>query len=95
MNAAANRGQVNLLLRRKVFAAPLVAPPYTNCPPWSPENQLIRIPHLSVVPSSFGQTYDITVQRQENEGFGFVIISSVNKAGSTIGNTVCLLKFVM
>ena len=30
--------------------------------------------------------YDITVNRRENEGFGFVIISSVTKSGSTIGN---------
>ena len=29
--------------------------------------------------------YDITVTRREDEGFGFVIISSVTKAGSTIG----------
>ena len=29
--------------------------------------------------------YDITVTRRENEGFGFVIISSVTKSGSTIG----------
>lgn len=29
--------------------------------------------------------YDVTVTRQENEGFGFVIISSVSRAGSTIG----------
>ncbi|XP_063994926.1 membrane-associated guanylate kinase, WW and PDZ domain-containing protein 1-like isoform X2 [Diachasmimorpha longicaudata] len=32
--------------------------------------------------------YDITVSRMENEGFGFVIISSVNKAGSTIGRII-------
>ncbi|XP_011299823.1 membrane-associated guanylate kinase, WW and PDZ domain-containing protein 1 isoform X2 [Fopius arisanus] len=32
--------------------------------------------------------YDITVTRMENEGFGFVIISSVNKAGSTIGRII-------
>lgn len=81
MNAAANRGQVNLLLRRRMYTPLVVGPPYPN---WPPENQLIRTPHVPVVPS-FGQTYDITVQRQENEGFGFVIISSVNKAGSTIG----------
>lgn len=30
--------------------------------------------------------YDVTVTRRENEGFGFVIISSLNKAGSAIGN---------
>ncbi|CAE1263838.1 AIP3 [Acanthosepion pharaonis] len=29
--------------------------------------------------------YDVTVTRREHEGFGFVIISSVTKAGSTIG----------
>ena len=32
-----------------------------------------------------GYPYDITVTRRENEGFGFVIISSVTRAGSVIG----------
>ncbi|XP_023246583.1 membrane-associated guanylate kinase, WW and PDZ domain-containing protein 1 isoform X1 [Copidosoma floridanum] len=32
--------------------------------------------------------YEVTVTRMENEGFGFVIISSVNKAGSTIGRII-------
>ncbi|XP_075219002.1 membrane associated guanylate kinase, WW and PDZ domain containing protein magi isoform X2 [Lycorma delicatula] len=32
--------------------------------------------------------YDVTVKRRENEGFGFVIISSLNKAGSTIGRII-------
>ncbi|XP_022237212.1 membrane-associated guanylate kinase, WW and PDZ domain-containing protein 1-like isoform X2 [Limulus polyphemus] len=32
--------------------------------------------------------YDITLTRKENEGFGFVIISSVGKAGSAIGRIV-------
>ncbi|XP_033213644.1 membrane-associated guanylate kinase, WW and PDZ domain-containing protein 1-like isoform X2 [Belonocnema kinseyi] len=32
--------------------------------------------------------YDVAVTRMENEGFGFVIISSVNKAGSTIGRII-------
>lgn len=31
------------------------------------------------------QPYDVTVSRSENQGFGFVIISSVNRSGSTIG----------
>nr|CAD7431146.1 unnamed protein product [Timema monikensis] len=34
--------------------------------------------------SDIGYPYDVTVTRRESEGFGFVIISSVNKAGSTI-----------
>ncbi|XP_063606398.1 uncharacterized protein LOC134781224 isoform X7 [Penaeus indicus] len=32
--------------------------------------------------------YDIQVTRRENEGFGFVIISSVTKSGSTIGRII-------
>ena len=32
--------------------------------------------------------YDVTVSRLENEGFGFVIISSVSRAGSTIGRII-------
>ncbi|XP_034239712.1 membrane-associated guanylate kinase, WW and PDZ domain-containing protein 1 isoform X2 [Thrips palmi] len=35
-----------------------------------------------------GYPYDVTVTRRENEGFGFVIISSVNKIGSTIGRII-------
>lgn len=32
--------------------------------------------------------YDVTVTRRENEGFGFVIISSVSRSGSTIGRII-------
>lgn len=35
-----------------------------------------------------GYPFDVTVARRESEGFGFVIISSVNKAGSTIGRII-------
>ncbi|KAG8285679.1 Membrane-associated guanylate kinase, WW and PDZ domain-containing protein 3 [Homalodisca vitripennis] len=35
-----------------------------------------------------GYPYDVTVTRRESEGFGFVIISSLNKAGSTIGRII-------
>lgn len=38
--------------------------------------------------TEIGYPYDVTVKRRENEGFGFVIISSLNKAGSTIGNNL-------
>lgn len=40
--------------------------------------------------TELGYPYDVTVKRRENEGFGFVIISSLNKAGSTIGNSLFL-----
>merc|ERR1719323_2977896 len=32
--------------------------------------------------------YDVNVTRRENEGFGFVIISSASRAGSTIGRII-------
>ncbi|CAG5101118.1 Similar to MAGI2: Membrane-associated guanylate kinase [Cotesia congregata] len=39
-------------------------------------------------PMNMQYPYDVAVTRMENEGFGFVIISSVNKAGSTIGRII-------
>lgn len=39
--------------------------------------------------------YDVTVVRHENEGFGFVIISSVNKNGSTIGQFIILITTLL
>lgn len=43
---------------------------------------------ISYTRTDTGYPYDVTVMRRENEGFGFVIISSVNKAGSTIGRII-------
>ncbi|CAH1377932.1 hypothetical protein MTP99_019321 [Tenebrio molitor] len=89
MNAAAARGQVTLVVRRRVFPQPMIGPysmgvnwPHENPPP-PPAS------HLPVIspPHSEGN-YDVTVQRNENEGFGFVIISSANKQGSTIGRLI-------
>ena len=40
------------------------------------------------VPRPTEYPYDITVTRRENEGFGFVIISSASRAGSTIGRII-------
>lgn len=37
--------------------------------------------------------YDVTVTRNEGEGFGFVVISSTNKATSTIGKLFCDIQF--
>lgn len=44
--------------------------------------------------TDIGYPYDVTVKRRENEGFGFVIISSLNKAGSTIGMFYFLFLFI-
>ncbi|OQR75924.1 membrane-associated guanylate kinase, partial [Tropilaelaps mercedesae] len=37
---------------------------------------------------STGYTYEVLVERTESEGFGFVIISSVGRSGSTIGRII-------
>lgn len=86
MNAAATRGQVTLVVRRRIYPQPMVVP-YTMGMNWPPENPLPpTAAHLPIVTSPHSDgNYDVTVQRNENEGFGFVIISSVNKQGSTIG----------
>merc|ERR1719433_2324576 len=60
MGNAAQRGQVQLTIRRRQYQEGY------------PE----------------GYPYDVTVSRLENEGFGFVIISSVSRAGSTIGRII-------
>ncbi|KAG7199732.1 hypothetical protein KM043_000407 [Ampulex compressa] len=73
MIAAAQNGRVTLGIRRRIHAQE----------------------HLQEnLQSSYGRQinpqypYDVAVTRMENEGFGFVIISSVNKAGSTIGRII-------
>lgn len=84
MNAAATRGQVNLVLRRRTFN-PMVGQFSPNSTPMvMNEYYPPSVPHTPVAQHN-GQTYDVIVHRNENEGFGFVIISSVNKIGSTIG----------
>lgn len=89
INAAAARGQVNLILRRRVYPPPPpLVPGYSmgmnSWPAESTPPNLVHTPLVVATPHP-GPTYDVTVQRTENEGFGFVIISSVNKVGSTIG----------
>lgn len=52
--------------------------------------------------STVVQPYDVEIRRGENEGFGFVIVSSVSRpeAGTTFGKSptfvelVCLCNFV-
>lgn len=86
MNAAGARGQVNLVLRRRTF--PIINGSYTpavsnlSVNDYSPN----IIKYNSVTHPT--ATYDVVVNRNENEGFGFVIISSVNKIGSTIGRLI-------
>ncbi|CAH1103300.1 unnamed protein product [Psylliodes chrysocephalus] len=95
MNTAATRGQVNLILRRRINPPPPQIPVNINVntgtPYWSVEShsQMSAV-NMTLIPtnSHLPSTYEVTVQRTENEGFGFVIISSANKIGSTIGRLI-------
>ncbi|XP_030748735.1 membrane-associated guanylate kinase, WW and PDZ domain-containing protein 1 [Sitophilus oryzae] len=92
INAAAARGQVSLILRR-VFPPGHQASISYGPVPWPIENNTAPLPSnhaapLVVASPHANSTYDVTVQRSENEGFGFVIISSLNKIGSSIGRLI-------
>lgn len=47
-----------------------------------------KIRNLSNIPMMRQYPYDVIVSRNESEGFGFVISSSSQHYGSTIGNTI-------
>ena len=49
---------------------------------------VVDAPQASANTSPQSFPYDVTVTRNEREGFGFVIISSVTKSGSTIGEFI-------
>ncbi|XP_055372622.1 membrane-associated guanylate kinase, WW and PDZ domain-containing protein 1 isoform X2 [Condylostylus longicornis] len=69
MGEAASRGQVNMILRRRINV-----------------NHNANDLALLSLPQTLQHPYDVVVSRHENEGFGFVIISSSNQFyGSTIG----------
>lgn len=75
MSEAALIGQVTMLLRkRKVGGGPSYYRP--------------QVPNTFET-ANFPNTYDVIINRQEHEGFGFVIISSSNQmTGSTIGKII-------
>lgn len=71
MGEAAQRGRVTMILRRRVNDPNMVEMPL---------EQHSHLQHDPVFP------YDVVVSRNENESFGFVIISATNQYyGSTIG----------
>ncbi|KAG5672544.1 hypothetical protein PVAND_002665 [Polypedilum vanderplanki] len=75
MNDAALLGQVTMLLRKR-------KPQNLNNFYRPPQSSYVNQP---VIPN----TYDVIINRQEHEGFGFVIISSSNQSsGSTIGKII-------
>lgn len=95
MQEASKRGQVQLVLRRRLRDIPRSISMPSRLPnstaPAAPGMTPTMAPGMAptMAPgmgADFKQyPYEVTVVRQENEGFGFVIISSVNKNGSAIG----------
>ncbi|KAK3518954.1 hypothetical protein QTP70_016221 [Hemibagrus guttatus] len=78
MTNAARNGQVMLTVRRKLIytedadnGQSQATPPQVNGSP--------RPPHADAPALSQPEPYDITLQRRDNEGFGFVILTSKNK----------------
>lgn len=77
MNEAALHGQVTMLLRKR-------KPPNLST--------FYRPPTATFEHQVIPNTYDVIINRQEHEGFGFVIISSSHQSsGSTIGNKYYLI----
>ncbi|XP_048354906.1 membrane-associated guanylate kinase, WW and PDZ domain-containing protein 3 isoform X3 [Sphaerodactylus townsendi] len=80
MTSAARNGQVLLTVRRKVFfgADKLSEEESSSQVPISSQNGSPRINRADLA-RQFPEAYDIVLQRKENEGFGFVILTSKNK----------------
>lgn len=80
MGEAAQRGVVTMILRRRVHDPNVANLQHLQ---HHSHHQQVQHPHLE---REFVYPYDVTVIRNENESFGFVIISASNQYyGSTIG----------
>ncbi|XP_073678798.1 membrane-associated guanylate kinase, WW and PDZ domain-containing protein 3-like [Garra rufa] len=83
MTNAARNGQVMLTVRRKLNY-PADREEDDGGQPQAPHapalvNGSPKPPHIEVSGHSHPQPYDVTLQRKDNEGFGFVILTSKNK----------------
>ncbi|XP_005987683.1 membrane-associated guanylate kinase, WW and PDZ domain-containing protein 3a isoform X2 [Latimeria chalumnae] len=78
MNAARN-GHVALTVRRKVYCAEQLHEDPESQAPVSTQNGSPRINHVEMAHKSYPEAYDVLLQRKENEGFGFVILTSKSK----------------
>ena len=86
MGSAANNGRVTLTVRRRIYQQGKIDK-YRS----KGQNRDLRSIAEGYRGGNGGMEnypYDVNVTRRENEGFGFVIISSVSRAGSTIGRII-------
>ena len=89
MQNAAMNGRVNLGIRQIMPVAGEGMPPTSSdglAPLGGPASAYPASTTASNAANPY--PYDVTVERQESEGFGFVIVSSVAKKGLTIGRII-------
>uniref|UniRef100_A0A8C8VMX4 Membrane-associated guanylate kinase, WW and PDZ domain-containing protein 3 n=1 Tax=Pelusios castaneus TaxID=367368 RepID=A0A8C8VMX4_9SAUR len=80
MTSAARNGQVLLTVRRKiVFGVEKQLEEEESAPPISTQNGSPRLNRAEVTSKQPPEAYEVLLQRKENEGFGFVILTSKNK----------------
>ncbi|NXG38017.1 MAGI3 protein, partial [Dromaius novaehollandiae] len=78
MTSAARNGQVLLTVRRKIFFGEK-QPEEEESQPISAQNGSPRMNRVEFASQQSSEVYDVRLQRKENEGFGFVILTSKNK----------------
>ncbi|XP_069800785.1 membrane-associated guanylate kinase, WW and PDZ domain-containing protein 3 isoform X2 [Dendropsophus ebraccatus] len=81
MTTAARNGHVLLTVRRQIFFTDKQQEeddPQNTTPALNGSPRLNRV-EVTSVPKPPAEAYDVVLQRKENEGFGFVILTSKNK----------------
>uniref|UniRef100_A0A803SXP7 Membrane-associated guanylate kinase, WW and PDZ domain-containing protein 3 n=1 Tax=Anolis carolinensis TaxID=28377 RepID=A0A803SXP7_ANOCA len=80
MTSAARNGQVLLTVRRKIFFGEKQPEEDSSSQvAISSQNGSPRPNRVELLSKQFSEAYDVFLQRKENEGFGFVILTSKNK----------------
>ncbi|XP_067166789.1 membrane-associated guanylate kinase, WW and PDZ domain-containing protein 3 isoform X3 [Apteryx mantelli] len=79
MTSAARNGQVLLTVRRKIIFGGEKQPEEEESQPISAQNGSPRLNRVEFASQQSSEVYDVRLQRKENEGFGFVILTSKNK----------------
>uniref|UniRef100_A0A7M4FCT9 Membrane-associated guanylate kinase, WW and PDZ domain-containing protein 3 n=1 Tax=Crocodylus porosus TaxID=8502 RepID=A0A7M4FCT9_CROPO len=79
MTSAARNGQVLLTVRRKIFFGEKQLEEESSQPPSATQNGSPRLNRTEITSRPSPEVYDVRLQRKENEGFGFVILTSKNK----------------
>ncbi|XP_075377830.1 membrane-associated guanylate kinase, WW and PDZ domain-containing protein 3 isoform X2 [Mycteria americana] len=79
MTSAARNGQVLLTVRRKIFFGGEKQPEEEESQPVLTQNSSPRLNRVEFANQQSPEVYDVRLQRKENEGFGFVILTSKNK----------------